>query len=188
MKALLVGLVVLAVSRVAFAQDVPDGSEPNPDAATAISIAATAGSVAIGVAGISVRNSSPALCDSLLVASAASLLITPALGHLYGEHTWLTPGTIVRAGGAAVAAASIVWFAKIESHVIGDEPQPGVVVVPVLGAVGGVATFVGGTVFDLVTAGSATARWAREHAVAPVPIVISSPSGAVAGAGFTGRF
>ena len=134
------------------------------------------------------RNSSLGLCDSLLVASAASLLITPASGHVYGEHKLLTPGTIVRAGGAVVVTASIVWFAEIESHVIGDEPQPGVVVLPVLGAVGGVATFVGGTVFDLVTAGSATSRWTREHALAPLPIVIKSASGAVAGVGVTGRF
>jgi hypothetical protein len=188
-KALLAGVLVLAGSRAAIAQDVPDTTgDAGPVIATAISIAATAGSVALGAAGASVHEDARGLGDGLLVAGAASLLVTPALGHLYGEHKLLTPGTIVRAGGAAVVAASVLWFAEIESHVIGDEQQPVVVVLPVLGAVSGLAMVAGGTVFDVVTAGTATARWNREHALTPVPVVISSPSGAVAGVGVTGRF
>jgi hypothetical protein len=171
-------LVMLVLARVARADPARD-----PDLASDISIASTAGSIALAGAGIAVWNDHSAVGASLVLGAIASLVVTPAIGHVYGEHRFFTGGTILRiAGLAALTGGAIGTFGQLFCE---DNCSSGPLVLAGIGAL----AIVGGTVLDLATARSAAARWNREHHVELVPVGIPTPSRAtVPGLGIAARF
>ncbi len=170
-------LAILALARATHADPARD-----PDLASDISIASTAGSIAIGAAGVALYNENSLVGPSLVIGGVASLVVTPAIGHLYGEHRFLTGGSLLRiAGAVAVTGGVIGTFEQLFCESCSIAPL-------VVGGVGLLA-IVGGTVLDLATARSATAQWNHEHQVELVPIGIPTPSRAtVPGLGIAGRF
>jgi hypothetical protein len=169
-------MVVLA--RAAHADTARD-----PDLASDISIASTAGSIALAGAGIALWNDNSLVGASLVVGGIASLVVTPAIGHIYGEHRFFTGGTILRiAGAAALTGGAIGTFEQLFCE---DNCSSGPLVLAGIGAL----AIIGGTVIDLATARSSTARWNHEHHVELVPMAIPTPSRGIApGVGITLRF
>jgi hypothetical protein len=171
-------LVMLALARAAHADAARD-----PDLASDISIASTAGSIALAGAGIVAWHENSTLGADLVVGSIVSLVVTPAIGHVYGEHRFFTGGTVLRVAGFVALTGSAIGV--YDQLLCVAECSVGLLV---LGGVGALA-IVGGTVIDLATARSSTARWNREHHLELVPMAIPTPSrSAVPGLGIAARF
>jgi hypothetical protein len=169
---------MLSLARAAHADPARD-----PDLASDISIASTAGSIALAGAGIAVWNENSLVGASLVLGSIASLVVTPAIGHIYGEHRFLTGGTILRiAGVAALTGGAIAAYGQLFCE---DNCSSAPLVLAGVGAL----AIVGGTVLDLATAHSSAVRWNREHHIELVPMAIPTPSrSTVPGLGIAIRF
>jgi hypothetical protein len=170
-------LVLLALARSAHADSARD-----PDLASDISIASTLGSIAIGGAGVALYHENSLAGASLVIGGVASLIVTPAIGHIYGEHRFLTGGSLLRIAGAVALTGGVIGtFEQLFCEDCSVEPL-------VAGGIG-ILAIVGGTVIDLATARSSTARWNREHHLELVPMAIPTPSrSTVPGLGIAARF
>ncbi|HEY1546192.1 MAG TPA: hypothetical protein VGG28_00160 [Kofleriaceae bacterium] len=175
-------LLVLVVLVTGQARTAHADPARDPDLATDLSIASTAGSIALAGAGIAVWNTNAAVGASLVVGGIASLVVTPAIGHVYGEHRFFTGGTMLRAAGLVML---VVGVGDTVSELFCDECSS----TPLVLAGAGALAIVGGAVIDLATAHSAAARWNREHGVQIVPMAIPTPScSIVPGIGVAARF
>ena len=211
MKALVIATSVLAATSIVDAQPSlagPDdvvipAPEPAPHSAkhaVAISAEGTAASILLIGLGLTLetgnRGSTAEFIGSMaLDGGALSLVVTPSLGHLYGEHRWLTPGFYVRAGGVAVVAAGA--FVELADNVNGlfcsaaEGPCPAANNRGWMIAGAGGAMILAGAIYDIATAGSATDDYNAKHRVSMHfgPTAIRTPNNTtVAGIGFGGSF
>jgi len=194
---------LLSLSTVVALTSVAAADEFHHDVvATEISVGATAGSLALIGAGLAMsdpRGGGPAMFG----VGAVSLLLTPALGHAYGEHTLLTTGTELRGVGLSAMLVGFVIH-RVETadssfcgtfdngspgaNTCTPQPQPSTNTgLYVLGA--GAALVLTGVVLDIATAGSSTRHWQNEHSLALGPTVVKSSTGSsLAGGSLSGRF
>lgn len=169
-------LAALALtSRVAAADD----QLKNPDTALAWSVAGTAASVGVVAIGAQTHNS------SLVGWGVLSSLLTPSLGEWYAGK-YVTAGMGLRLLGGAVAIAGVAQAFETSCYIDCNSSSSstsggGLVLV-------GLATFAGGTLYDIATARSAARDYNTSHRLTVLPTVLHPPSGPVYGLGVGGRF
>ena len=202
LKSLLAVSTLVALSAVASADDADDVVEHrDPSTAIAISAAATTGSFVVMGAGLALADSRDGSAPgvALFVIGASSLVVTPAMGHLYGEHTLLTGGTIARGvGESAVVLGGILELGSALDGLgclaasdngpnnCSSQPRDNTGLY-LMGA--GAAVVLAGTIYDIATAGSSTTHWNNEHQLSFAPTAIKATNGStVAGFGLSGRF
>lgn len=117
----------------------------------------------------------------LALAGAIGMLVGPSLGHWYAGR-FVTGGMLMRGAGAALMLGGVVQ-ALDELGCDGScGSSDGATLV-----IAGAAVFVGGTLYDLATAGRAARKWNERH-LDMGPTVVSSASGPVPGLGVAGSF
>lgn len=179
-------VLLLASTATASADDRLDAPR-NENTALGLSIAGTLAGPAMFAAGVYTLDNSGAIDDeeaslampaALLVSGAAVSVLGPSFGHWYAGKA-LTPGLAMRAGGLAVAAAGAFGaFGSCEF----DDGDCGASL-DRIAMYAGVATFVGGAVYDIATArGRVRERNAREVQITPMV------SGTTGGVSISGMF
>ena len=116
----------------------------------------------------------------LATAGAIGMLVGPSLGHWYAGR-YVTGGMLVRGGGTALMLAGVVR--AIGSLDCEERCSDDGGVLMAAGAV----MFVGGTLYDLATAGRAARAWNEQH-LDLGPTVVRGASGPVPGFGVAGSF
>lgn len=181
-------LAVLASTSFAAADDLHDEPAPlNENTALGLSIAGTLAGPALLAAGAYALDNSGAIDDEeaslagpavLLVSGAAVSVLGPSFGHWYAGKA-LTPGLAMRAGGLAVAAAGafgVLGGCEFDDGDCGASLDR-------IAMYAGVATFVGGAVYDIATArGRVRERNARDVQITPMV------SGTTGGVSISGAF
>jgi hypothetical protein len=155
--------------------------------ALALSIGGTLAGPALMVAGVVALDNSGAIDGdaggrlvvpgTLVFTGAAMTVLGPSFGHWYAGRA-LTPGMALRAGGLALAAAGAVGAignCEIDDGNCGADPGR-------LAVYAGIATFVGGAVYDIATA-PRRVRERNQRVLAIVPTVSATGGGvSIAGA------
>jgi hypothetical protein len=116
----------------------------------------------------------------LAVAGAIGLLVGPSFGHWYAGR-YITGGLLVRGGGTVLMFAGV---AQALGNIDCEERcgSDGAAL-----AVAGAVLFVGGTLYDIATAGGAAHKWNEKH-LNMGPTAVSSASGPVPGFAVAGSF
>jgi hypothetical protein len=117
----------------------------------------------------------------LALAGAIGMLVGPSLGHWYAGR-YATGGLLMRGAGVALVLGGLVQALDD----LGCDGSCGGSDGETL-AIAGAAVFVGGTLYDLATAGRAAREWNERH-LDMGPTVVSSASGPVPGLGVAGSF
>ncbi|HET7506047.1 MAG TPA: hypothetical protein VFK02_33735 [Kofleriaceae bacterium] len=191
-------LAVLATAHTAHADIYLD---PEPDPAHATTLALEGTSLSLAAAGIGAvlsfgSHGEPARAVGTMVLglSAASLIITPSLGHRYGTGNARTLGMLVRIGGYAVigAGGAIEIRDLLHGLFCSDDSEcsarnhRGFVVMGIGGA-----TMLVGAIYDIATAQHDTEVAIRHHRaeIQLAPTALRTTDGhTVAGLGLGGRF
>jgi hypothetical protein len=173
------GLVAAAVLVGSLGAAHADPDEPrSPTVATFLSLGGVVGSGLVMAVGAGMDGSASSV---MVLAGAASLLVTPALGEIYSGR-YLSAGTLTRVAGAGLAAAGVgCALSSINHGGCGEALFTGMVAV-------GAGVFVTGAVLDLALAGTAAEDFNRKHGFAIAPGAIVTPSGSSPTLGLSGRF
>jgi hypothetical protein len=160
-----------------------DEAEHSPVGATLISAGTTAISLAVLYAGM--RNNDL----SLLEVGYGGLMVTPSLGHIYGDPGHVTTeGVVARGVGTGIMMLGALLSVPNDLHAFGcisnsanepcnsDRTGPDIVLA-------GLAVVVAGAVIDIATAGPATQRHNERHraAVSVTPTVMRTADRSMAG-------
>lgn len=148
--------------------------EKSEQAALGLSLLGTIAPFMVTVAAVSSDQ------PELALAGAVGMLIGPSLGHWYAGQ-YVTGGLLIRGAGAALVLGGLVQ-ALDDFGCEGSCGSEGATL-----ALAGAAVFIGGTLYDLATAGRAAREWNEKH-LDMGPMVVSSVSGPVAGLGVAGSF
>jgi hypothetical protein len=152
----------------------------------------TAVSVALVGGGIALSNEAPHAGATMAVVGGFGLLIGPSVGHAYGENRFWTAGMTMRVGGLVIAGGGGLLLSAADAEagigcVEADCSRNDSHTLQYAVIATGAALFVGGAIYDVATAGSATDRYNASH-VTVAPTAIASAHGAVAGVGIGGTF
>lgn len=120
--------------------------------------------------------------NALLYAGVAGLALMPSAGHWYA-HDYVSMGLLIRAGG--VAGAALLFAAS--PCVRGDSPYEACTNISggqQVALIGGAASFLIGTLWDIGTAPGAASRYNEKLQISLVPVVSRGSYGLALG----GRF
>lgn len=182
--AALAAVATLAVGTSAHAQPALTPAQPrsapvdadrkDPTTATLLSLGGTAASVGLFLVGVDRED------EGLVTAGLLTSLVTPSLGHWYAGD-YFTPGLGLRLGGATLVMAGVASaIGSIDNeNSSGDQGAT----MFVLGA----GLYVGGTLYDLATAGRAAESWNTAH-LQFAPTMVSSGAHTTVGLGLGGSF
>jgi hypothetical protein len=159
----------------------PSGEYKNPATAVLLSLGVTAGGIGLILVGDSGSNNGGALATF----GAIAMLVGPTVGHTYAGKTW-NAGLATRLVGLGATYVGIYMAItdKCAYNSCRSNDNADVVLM------GGVITFIGGSIYEIATAGSAARDYNREHHLdarltfAPV----RSSTGAAPGLALVGRF
>ncbi len=155
---------LLAGAAPARAQPAEPEEEKHQSTALALSIGGTLAGV--GLFAFGYHSDRP----ELLAGGALTAIVAPSFGHFYaGEY--VTPGGIVRLGGAGLALTGLVIAMTHWSSPNGPPDYAGVL------AVGGGILMASGAIADIAGTPRAVARYNRKHAFSISPSVVSSGGG-----------
>jgi len=178
MTKIVAAALIVAAATPALAQPAHEPpQEKSEQTAFGLSLAGTAVPLAITIAAVSTDQ------DELALAGAAGMLLGPSLGHWYAGRV-VTGGLALRAGGTALM---FVGALQALGHTLchGHEDDCGGDGSALL--IGGAAAFVGGTIYDVATAGRQARRWNEKH-FDLAPMVVRGASGKAPGFGIAGTF
>ncbi len=162
----------LVVASAGVANAGPPASEPagagavderDPESATTVALGGALVPIAMTLVGLDRDN------ETLIVSGLAAGIVTPAVGHFYGGK-YLTYGMAARAAGLALMVEGWQRF-----HFVFCDDSCGSQTSARVMLLGGLASYLGGTIYDVAT----TSRSVREHnrRVTVSPNVLSTQSG-----------
>lgn len=173
------GLAPLAAPSAPVGESVGEPAElKSPTTATLLALAGAVLPVAVMVA------TSETGDDDLFSGALLASTLTPSLGHWYAGE-FLTTGMALRGvGGLLVIAGVAQALSCFEGCSDGAGAAGGLILA-------GAGSYVGGTIYDVATAGAAARRYNRSHGaqMAVAPTMIPAGGGAMAmGMGVSGSF
>ncbi|MDB4959273.1 MAG: hypothetical protein JWO36_6842 [Myxococcales bacterium] len=154
---------------------IQDDSYRSPATAVALSLGVTLGGYGMAALGSSLdRHSGSSSPNALTSVGALVGLVGPSVGHLYAGDAW-NRGLAIRASGLAAALVGVaVWFSGCP--LFGNHCDHGAEAVGVTLLFVGEGVYIGGSIYEIATAGRAAREYNAEHrihtqiSIAPMPI------------------
>jgi hypothetical protein len=186
-----VSVLVLAAP-AAQAQSAPPqlpaapASDPPNDKSPGVAFGLSFGVTALSVGSLALLSTGEidgAFPGIALGTALAGIVVGPSVGHCYVGRCVTTAGIIRLAGAGAVAASTLLWFARC-GFAEGDCEDLAYQV----GLLGGAGAFVAGTIWDIASAPGAARRRNREHRLLVVPTAVSAGDRTLPGLALLGDF